>query len=273
MGGKQVSALAFSNPPTATGPVIQDVPVWNRLTFEVCRTSCSYSSVTASLEKQIPSRPRKLCRTLLCAKQQSKNNATVYLLSRWSGAPPCCTSEHLALLRKHHAALPLAELLPVQLQDDQNNDRRSCNASLRAEGYGGTRIRNPLDLDECRHKTGPISACRDPRTDFSGAFRIAIEQICVDSCSNDHDSDRLHGGEDRENHVMPSMLEGEPNDDDSNEEERCCWICDDEASLRVDMSVVPTSIQTTNGVVQPVTGEPTDQWANDAEEVEVAYMY
>jgi len=57
---------------------------------------------------------------------------------------------------------------------------------------------------------------------------------------------------------MPMMFEGEPNDDDSNEKERCCGICDDEASLWVDTSIVPVSVQTTNGVVQPVTSEPTD---------------
>lgn len=71
---------------------------------------------------------------------------------------------------------------------------------------------------------------------------------------------------------MPLMLKGEPNNDNSDEEKRCCGICDDKASLWVDMSVVPASVQTTNAIVQPVTSEPTDQWANDAEEVEVAYM-
>ena len=82
----------------------------------------------------------------------------------------------------------------------------------------------------------------------------------------------MHGGEDGQNHVVPSMFQSEADHEHGDEEEDGSWVCNDQTGFRVDVAIVSASIETADSVVHPVPDEPADERAYDAEEVEVAYI-
>lgn len=160
---------------------------------------------------------------------------------------------------KHHAALPLPDPLTVQLQEEDQDHRRGRDAGLDAEGARRAQLQHPRYLDVRGHEAGPVAARGDPGADFAGALGVAVEQVGVDGRGDDHDADALHAGEDGEHHVVPQVLQPQPDDDEGDGKEYRGWVGDDEARLRVDATAVAASVPVCEAVVEPMSGEPADQ--------------
>lgn len=70
---------------------------------------------------------------------------------------------------------------------------------------------------------------------------------------------------------MPVFLESKAEDNETDAADQGCWVCDYESGFGVQAAGVSFDVEAAYGVVQEVAGEPADEDADDAEEVEVAY--
>ena len=114
---------------------------------------------------------------------------------------------------EHHAALPRANPLAVNLQEQNEENGGSGDACLNTEGLLCAEARHPRDLDVRGHETGPVSGGSDPGRDLAGALGVAVEQVGVDGGGDDHDADTLQRREHRQHHVVPQVAQPEAQDD------------------------------------------------------------
>ena len=93
----------------------------------------------------------------------------------------------------------------------------------------GSTLRHPIDLNIRRHEPAEGSANHNPRVHLTAAFRITVQQVCIERHGGYHDAADLGGEENGKDPVGPDALEGETDDEDGDGHERGGEPDDDEA--------------------------------------------
>jgi hypothetical protein len=166
---------------------------------------------------------------------------------------------------------PRPHALPINLQDNDNEEHRSSNRSLGPETLLRPSLRRPANLQITDDKAAQRPALIQPRANLAGTFRVAIEIVAGDGDGRDHDAEDVEAPSERGYHVMIPPLKAEAEEDKAGNHERCGEPDDGKAGFGLEDTVVAAHVDATCEVVHPVAGHETDESGNDGGEVEEAY--
>lgn len=176
----------------------------------------------------------------------------------------------LFLSSERHLPLPLPQPLSVQLKENHEEDRGKRDGSLNPKSLRKTDSRHPVDLNIRCHEPSPVPTRSDPCADFAGSLGVAVEEVRIDCCSDDHDAHTLRRCEHCNHHIMPVLFKGETENYQTHAEDKGSWICDDQTGLRIQTARMSVHVVSAHGIVEEVASEPANQDTDDAEEVEVS---
>lgn len=173
-----------------------------------------------------------------------------------------------SFLPKHHAPLPQSHPLSIHLKEQHETQRPKCDGCLNPKSFSRSKARHPVNLDIRRHETCPIATGRDPCADLSRSFGVAVQQVSIDGCRDDHGTDTLNRRKHSNYHIVPVLLEGESQDSQTRTADEGCRVGYNQSSFGVKTASVPLSVVSSNGIMQKVARKPSDQAANKTKEVE-----